>query len=156
MRKFPITAILENIRSAHNVGAMLRTADGANIQDMYLLGITPYPPHERVLKTALGAENSVAWHHEKNSAAALEELAEKMTLVAVEITENAKIYFNNTFSKPVGVIFGNEITGVSESALKLSNQVIKIPMFGKKTSLNVATSFGIIIYEIIRQWQQHA
>ena len=156
MKKFPIVAILDNIRSALNVGAMLRTADGANIQEMYLLGITPYPPHDRVLKTALGAQNSVVWHHENNSARVLEELAKKMTLVSVEITENAKIYFNYTFPKPVGVIFGNEITGVSDFALNKSLEVVKIRMFGKKSSLNVATSFGIIIFEIIRQWQQHA
>lgn len=154
MQKFPVTAILENIRSAFNVGAMFRTADGANIEKLWLTGFTPYPPHNRIPKTALGAIESVSWEHSEETKNVISRVAETMPLVAVEITDSAVSYYDFRFPRPVALIFGNEVTGVSEFALEKSSAVVKIPMYGSKTSLNVATSFGIILFDVIRQWQQ--
>ena len=154
MQRFPIVAILENIRSALNVGAMFRTADCAHIQKLVLAGITPYPPHNRIPKTALGATETVPWQHEQNSEQVIAEIAQTLPLIAIEVTPKAVSYYDFKFPKPVALVFGNEITGVSQASLKKSRAVVKIPMFGSKESLNVATTFGIILFEILRQWQQ--
>ncbi|MCA9383725.1 TrmH family RNA methyltransferase [Candidatus Dojkabacteria bacterium] len=149
-----ITVVLENIRSALNVGAMFRTSDAAGITKLILSGITPYPPHNRIPKTALGAIDYVTWEHNKNSEEVIDQVSAEMPLVSIELTDEAIDYTSYEFPEPCAILFGNEITGVSDYAIAKSTQVVKVPMFGKKESLNVATTYGIIVYEIIRQWSK--
>jgi len=148
-----ITIVLENIRSALNVGAIFRTCDATQSQKLYLLGITPYPPHNKIPKTALGAENTVNWEYIKNYET--EEFIAKLPtpIISVELASNAtNIYTSNLPAQECTLIFGHEIKGVSDFFLSISNYVYKVPMFGKKESLNVATTVGITSYEILRKW----
>ena len=150
---FPITIILDNIRSALNVGAIFRTADGAGIKQLILSGITPYPPHNKIPKTALGAIEMISWKHSKNTMQTMSELKkDKNQIISVEQTNDSKLYTSINFLKPTTLIFGNEISGVSEDILNKSDATIYIPMHGDKKSLNVATTVGIVVYEVIRQW----
>lgn len=154
--KFPIHIVLENIRSAFNVGAIFRTADAAGIEKLWLTGITPYPPHNRIPKTALGATKSVDWEYDKDPINILKKLKqEEISIVASELTNNSKPYTDFQFPKPIAIVFGNEIAGVSDEALSLCNETLAIPMHGEKESLNVEVSVGIIVYEIIRQFTQN-
>ena len=155
--KFPISIILEDIRSAFNVGAIFRTADAAGIEKIYLTGITPYPPHNRIPKTALGATETVAWEYSKSIEPVLTTLKEKgTTIIAAELAKDAKIYTDYNFAgnKQLAIVFGHEINGVTKETLRKCDAVVKIPMFGEKESLNVEVSCGIIIYEIVRQLQK--
>lgn len=149
--KFPVKVVLEDIRSAFNVGAIFRTSDAAGIDELILTGITPYPPHNRIPKTALGAIETVNWRYFHDKSDALDYCGKYSPLVAVEIMEEAASYLDFKFPSPVTLVFGNEITGVSPETLKKCDYVVKIPMFGQKHSLNVATSYGIVVYEIVRQ-----
>ncbi|MBW7953174.1 TrmH family RNA methyltransferase [Candidatus Dojkabacteria bacterium] len=152
-KKHNIIAILEDIRSAHNVGAMFRTSEGAGISELILTGITPYPPHNRIPKTALGSIENVNWKHNPDKQSVYEDLKLKnIPLVVIEINNKSKPYTEYSFTEPIAVVFGNEIQGVSELATSYADATLHVPMFGKKESLNVATVFGIIIYEIIRQY----
>jgi 23S rRNA (guanosine2251-2'-O)-methyltransferase len=153
MKKFPLVVVLDNIRSALNVGAMFRTSDGAGVQKIYLTGITPYPPHNKIPKTALGAIEMMDWEYNKNTIDVLNNLKnDGYKLISVELTENAENYSKIEYKKPTALIFGNEINGISKEILDLSDSVVYIPMYGKKESLNVATTFGIMVYEVVRQW----
>jgi tRNA G18 (ribose-2'-O)-methylase SpoU len=151
-KKHGITVILEDIRSALNVGAIFRTSDGAGIEKLFLTGITPYPPHNRIPKTALGSVETVQWEYSKDAFVVASKIAKQMPLVAVEITSKAIKYTDHRFSDPVAIIMGNEIAGISKRIMDLCSAVVKIPMFGSKESLNVATAYGIVVYEIIRQY----
>lgn len=155
-KKFQIKVILDNIRSALNVGAIFRTCDAVNIEKLCLCGITAYPPHNRIPKTALGAVESVSWEHYKTTREAITGIrkSRKIEIVSVELTKDAVDFWNYKFKQSVTLVFGNEITGVSEEILKLSDAKVKIPMFGTKKSLNVATSCGIVLYEVIRQLEK--
>jgi tRNA G18 (ribose-2'-O)-methylase SpoU len=152
-KRHPITVILEDIRSALNVGAIFRTSDGAWIEKLYLTGITPYPPHNRIPKTALGSIETVPWEHSRDSQHIVEQIAKQMPVIAIELTDDAEIYTDFDFPAPAAIILGNEITGVSDASLKQCTKVVKIPMYGSKESLNVATAYGIVVYEIIRQYK---
>jgi len=149
---FPIKVILEDIRSAFNVGSVFRTSDAAGIEELILTGITPYPPHNRIPKTALGAIETVNWKYIPEKTKALDYCEQDSTLIAVELTDDAVSYLDYDFTKPVTIIFGNEISGVSTDTLKQCDTIVKIPMFGSKESLNIANSYGIVVYEIVRQW----
>lgn len=154
MTNNPIHVILEDIRSAFNVGAFFRTSDAAGIEKLWLTGITPYPPHNRIPKTALGAIETVPWEYSVDINETISKLQEKnISIVGVELTTNAKDYTQIKFDKPTALIFGNEINGISDSTLEKCDHIAKIPMFGQKKSLNVEVSYGIMVYEIIRQWQ---
>lgn len=155
MGQHKITVILEDIRSALNVGAIFRTSDGAGIEELVLAGITPYPPHNRIPKTALGAVENVKWSHYRDQKEAIDIVSKNQPLVAVELTEDAVEYTDFNFPEPVAIIFGNEISGVSKYALSKSIAKVKIPMHGIKESLNIATSYGIVVYEIIRQYKHN-
>lgn len=152
MKNFPIKVLLEDIRSAFNVGSIFRTSDAAGIEELILTGITPYPPHNRIPKTALGATESVKWQYIPDKMSAVEYCGKTTEIIGVEITEDAISYFDYDFRKPVTLVFGNEITGVSEEMLRKCKKVVKIPMYGTKHSLNIATSYGIVVYEMVRQW----
>jgi tRNA G18 (ribose-2'-O)-methylase SpoU len=146
-------ALLENIRSLMNVGAVFRSADAFGIEKLYLTGFTGTPPHREIHKTALGATESVAWEHSPDPIAVAERLiAQGRTLVAVEHTDQSQaVYRLRTMDIPHPVfVFGNEINGVSDEMLKRCKFGIEIPQFGAKHSINVAVAAGIVFYEFTR------
>lgn len=154
-----IVAVLQNIRSIHNVGSIFRTADGAGIKKLYLCGITPTPLdrfgkyRNDFKKVALGAERSIVWEHIPALRGAYKKLkAEGFHLVAVEQSEKSVPYERyRPRSKKIALIFGNEVKGLPKSALEQANAVVEISMRGKKESLNVAVAFGIMAYHFISQ-----
>jgi len=145
-----IVVILDNVRSVLNVGAILRTCDGAGVKKLYLAGITPEVTHKKIAKTALGAEAYVKSEHVKSAIEVVEELKkEGFEIISVEQTSKSEDYSKVEYSDKVCLIFGNEISGVSSELLDLSNKVVELPMFGKKNSLNVATTVGIVVYHVV-------
>jgi len=154
-KRFPIYVILDNIRSALNVGAIFRTCDAVRVSHLYLCGITCYPPHNRIPKTALGAIDTVPWSHVSSTERAIDQLKiinDQCAIITVEKTASSKSIWDYYFKFPTALVFGNEISGVEKGIIKKSDAVVKIPMFGKKESLNVATSCGVVLYEIARQY----
>ena len=144
-----IYGLIENVRSLYNVGAIFRTADGAGVNKLFLTGITGQPPHREIRKVALGAEESVPWEYIPETATLVEKLKrEDVQIVVLEATEKSIPYDQADFEFPVCLVVGHEYNGVSEEILKSADSVIKIPMRGKKISLNVAVAFGIAIYEM--------
>ena len=150
--KFPIVAVLENVRSAYNVGSLFRTADAFLIEAVYLCGYTAFPPHKEIRKTALGAEETVTWHHFKDPVDAISDLrAQGYAVYAVEqAVDSWKLGSFSVEEDKVAVIFGNEVTGVEQSTIALCDGVIEIPQLGMKHSLNVATAAGVVLWELIR------
>jgi len=150
-----IYLILDNLRSAHNVGAIFRTADATRVKKIFLCGITPTPSEEkqgnrRVKKASVGADKFVKWSYVKNIKAKIEKLKKQgVSIVALEQTPESINYCQAKYNFPLALVIGNEIEGVGESVLKLADQKIEIPMYGKKNSLNVATATGIALYKIL-------
>lgn len=161
--------ILHDIRSAYNVGAIFRTADGAGVKKIYLSGYTPCPltdnPGEKLrkkekleisraqkmlAKTALGAEKSVAWEKVDDLNLLIEKLRqEKFQIISLEKTANAVAIKDFAKTFPSALILGNEVEGVSEETLQQSDAIIFIPMHGEKESLNVSVAAGIAMYEFL-------
>ncbi len=151
--KFPVIAVLENIRSAYNVGSVFRTADAFLIQAVYLVGYTAFPPHKEIRKTALGAEESVEWKHFRTMEEALEDLrALGYTIWAAEQTNESKLLqdFSQDINTGMAIVFGNEVSGVESSTLALCDGSLEIPQLGMKHSLNIATAAGVVLWELIR------
>jgi 23S rRNA (guanosine2251-2'-O)-methyltransferase len=140
--------ILDNVRSAFNVGSIFRTCDGAGVKKLYLCGITPTKEHKKIKKTALGAEEYLDSEHIKDAAELITALKKDgFTIVSVEQTSDSIDYKEFTYPPKVAFIFGNEITGVDKNLITNSDRIIDIEMRGKKNSLNVATTVGIILYK---------
>ncbi|HYO22439.1 MAG TPA: RNA methyltransferase [Flavisolibacter sp.] len=150
--KIPVIVVLENIRSAYNVGSIFRTADAFLLQSMYICGYTAYPPHKEIKKTALGADESVTWKHFKNIEEAIGEIrADGFKVYAVEQAVGSwKLGSFTTEDEKVAVVFGNEVTGVDQRTIALCDGVIEIPQLGMKHSLNVATAAGVVLWELVR------
>lgn len=151
--KFPVIAVLENIRSAYNVGSVFRTADAFLIQGVYLVGYTAYPPHKEIRKTALGAEETVEWKHFRTIEEAIYELRAKgYRIWAAEQTNGSQLLqeFSEDIKKGIAVVFGNEVNGVESSTLALCDGSLEIPQLGMKHSLNIATAAGVVLWELIR------
>jgi 23S rRNA (guanosine2251-2'-O)-methyltransferase len=151
--KIPVVAVLENIRSAYNVGSVFRTADAFLLEGIYICGYTAKPPHKEIRKTALGAEDTVAWKHFGNASQAVELLKQEgFKVYAVEQTENSisLASFKQNGSEKIAVIFGNEVTGVEQSTIQLCDGTIEIPQHGMKHSLNIATAAGIVLWELAK------
>jgi len=151
--KLPVIAVLENVRSAYNVGSLFRTADAFLLQSVYITGYTAYPPHKEIHKTALGAEDSVSWKYFKTAAEAIQELKRLGYIVfAVEQVRNANMLQQADFSslEKVAVVFGNEVNGVEQPTIDLCDGAIEIPQLGMKHSLNIATAAGVVLWEIVR------
>jgi 23S rRNA (guanosine2251-2'-O)-methyltransferase len=147
-----LSVLLDNIRSAHNVGAIFRTADGADIRHLYLCGFTPTPVENPALaKTALGAENLIPWSQHLNGLALAEDLREKgYVLLALECTSKATPIYRYKAEppdeRPSVLVVGNERAGVDPGILALCDEVVALPMAGQKASLNVAVAFGAAAY----------
>ncbi|HYF31590.1 MAG TPA: RNA methyltransferase [Chitinophagaceae bacterium] len=152
--KMPVVAILENIRSAYNVGSVFRTADAFLLQGICICGYTAYPPHKEIKKTALGSEETVHWERYATAAEAIAQLRnEGYKIYAVEQTEGS-IPLQQFMRDPrdkIAVVFGNEVTGVEQSTILLCDGSIEIPQLGMKHSLNIATAAGIVLWEMVRR-----
>jgi 23S rRNA (guanosine2251-2'-O)-methyltransferase len=151
--KLPVIVVLENIRSAYNVGSVFRTADAFLLEAIYICGYTCKPPHKEIKKTALGAEDSVLWKHFENTDAAIQALHESgYKVFAVEQAEGSTMLNNLDYvaGEKIAVIFGNEVSGVEQDTIRQCVGCIEIPQFGVKHSLNIATAAGVVLWELVR------
>jgi 23S rRNA (guanosine2251-2'-O)-methyltransferase len=150
--QLPAAALLDNVRSMYNVGAFFRAADGVGLKKMYLCGITSYPPKKAISKTALGAEEVVAWEHSWDAIQTVEELRRSgFEIAAIETTSHSVDLFDWQPKFPVCVTFGNEVEGLQPELLAIADTHVRIPMLGRKGSLNVATAAGVVFYELLRK-----
>ncbi|MCL4235275.1 MAG: RNA methyltransferase [Deltaproteobacteria bacterium] len=146
-----VTLILDNIRSAYNVGAMFRTADAVGASRLMLCGITAHPPNAKLEKTALGAIDVVPWSYHAATAWAIDELrAAGVAIVGLEAAPGATPIHDFAWPDAVALVVGNEVTGISREVLARCDAVVAIPMVGVKNSLNVASAAAIALYEIRR------
>jgi len=150
--KIPVIVVLENIRSAYNVGSVFRTADAFLIEAVYICGYSAQPPHKEIKKTALGAEETVSWKHFTDAAEAIAQLKnEQYEVYAVEQVENSiSLEKLKPGNQKIAVVFGNEVKGVEQSTIQLCDGSIEIPQLGMKHSLNIATAAGVVLWEIVR------
>lgn len=151
--KFPVIAVLENIRSAYNVGSVFRTADAFLLSAIYLTGYCPLPGHKEIKKTALGAEESVSWKHFETTEEAIIFLKESGYKVFAIEQVLGSISLQDINFKPdekVALIFGNEVTGVEQKTIELCDGCIEIPQVGMKHSINIANAAAIVFWEMVR------
>lgn len=150
VKRLPVHIILNSIRSNYNVGSIFRTSDGAMIEKLYLCGYTPHPPKKEIMKTALGATESINWEYVKDPKEVIQKLkTDSIKIGALELTSSSFPYYEmkeNIF--PLALIIGNEITGISQELLDLCDFSIEIPQYGIKQSLNVAVAYGVALYEL--------
>ena len=147
--KMPLTVVLDDVRSMHNVGSVLRTADAFRVEQVVLCGITGTPPHPEIHKTALGAEDSVSWRHCTSALEAVEELrAQGVTVLSVEQAEGSTMLpaFRPEPDRRYAVVLGNEVKGVHQEVIDHSDGCLEIPQHGTKHSMNVSVTAGIVIY----------
>jgi tRNA G18 (ribose-2'-O)-methylase SpoU len=138
----------------HNVGSAFRTCDAFNVERLYLCGITATPPQKEIAKTALGATESVDWTYKENVAELAKELkSDGYAILLVEQTDNSVMLHDFDFAqyKKIALFVGNEVFGISDELLSLSDAAIEIPQFGTKHSLNVAVATGIVLWEAVKQ-----
>lgn len=151
--RLPVYALLDNVRSAWNVGSMFRTADAAGLAGLYLAGMTATPPRPDLEKTALGATRTVPWDYWRDPVAAVHHLqAAGIRVVALEQTDCAVDWLEFDCPFPLCFVVGHEVNGVGTEVLALADAVVEIPMAGAKDSLNVAVSFGLLAFELRRRW----
>lgn len=144
-----LVVVLDNVRSAHNVGSAFRTADSFKIDKVWLCGICAVPPSAEIHKSALGAENSVEWEHVDETMEAVRRLkADGYTIVSAEQTVGSVMLdeFEPVKGKRYAVVFGNEVSGVSQEVVDASDFSLEIPQYGTKHSLNVSVSIGVILW----------
>ncbi len=154
--KMPLTVVLDNIRSLNNIGSVFRTSDAFRVEHIALCGITATPPHREIHKTALGAEESVGWSYHEDTAECVNILKERgYRVYAVELAhESLKLDKDLVATdRPIALVFGNEIEGVSEEVMSLCNGFLEIPQYGTKHSLNVSCAAAIAIWEISKQFR---
>ncbi len=155
LRSLPVAVLLDNVRSLYNVGAFFRTMDAAACQELIVCGITGYPPKRAIAKTALGADQTVSWRREPDAlAAAVAAQQAGYELAAVETSARAVDLFDWTPQFPVCLMFGHEVDGVRPELLERADTHVRIPMLGRKHSLNVATSGGVVIFELLRKYRR--
>ena len=153
--RHPVMAVLENIRSIHNVGSMFRTSDAAAIEKVFLTGFTGTPEHRGIHKSALGAQETVPWEQVPDVHALCSKLRSAgATIASLEITDTPTYASDLTLANfPLCLVVGNELGGVSEEALELSDIALEIPQYGSKQSLNVSVAFGIAVFDIVRRYR---
>lgn len=153
----PLIVVLDNVRSMNNVGSIFRTADAFLLEGIYLCGITSQPPHREIEKTALGATSTVAWTYFKDISEAITELKQlEYVIVSVEQTDNS-IVLDNFLPLPekkYALIFGHEMNGISEEAIKMSDFALEVPQYGTKHSLNIAVCAGIVVWDFYSKIQK--
>lgn len=154
MKKIPLIVILDDVRSLNNIGSIFRTADAFAVEHIFLCGITATPPHPDIHKTALGAEDSVSWSHEKSITA----LIERLKFQGVAVCSIEQVHQSISLSdfvvesnKKYAIILGNEVKGVNQDAVDASDYCIEIPQCGTKHSLNVSISAGVVMWDLFKQ-----
>ncbi|NRB60778.1 MAG: RNA methyltransferase [Winogradskyella sp.] len=157
--KSPIIIVLDNIRSLNNIGSVFRTSDAFLIKKIYLCGITAQPPHNDIRKTALGSTETVAWEHHESTTKVIEKLKSiGVKICSIEQAENA-IMLNEFEPQPnttYAFVFGNEVKGVQQEVIDISDSVIEIPQFGTKHSLNISVSTGVVIWDVFNKIKNKA
>jgi tRNA G18 (ribose-2'-O)-methylase SpoU len=150
----PVRVLLENVRSLYNVGAFFRTADGVALEKLCLAGITGYPPQNMITKTALGAEETVSWEYIREPGPVVSEMrSEGWEIAAIETSMHAVDLFDWQPRFPVCVLFGHETDGLTPALAALADTHIRIPMLGRKHSLNVASAGSVVLYELLRKYR---
>ena len=151
--KLPLTVVLDNVRSRHNIGAVFRTADAFRLEKIWLCGCCSTPPNPEIHKTALGAEDTVAWQYTQDTVSAVQSLkADGYRIFAVEQTEGSlslstlKAEDLRLTNNRLAIVFGHEVFGVQQEIVDLCDGAIEIPQYGTKHSLNVSVAAGIVIY----------
>ena len=155
--KTPLIIILDNIRSLNNIGSVFRTADAFLIEKIYLCGITAQPPHKDIQRTALGATDSVAWEYAENTLDVVKKLQNEGVVVAsIEQAEKTIALQDVDVEKDtrLAVVFGNEVKGVQQEIVSMSDVVIEIPQYGTKHSLNISVSCGVVIWDLFCKLQR--
>mmetsp|Transcript_13196 Transcript_13196/g.33820 ORF Transcript_13196/g.33820 Transcript_13196/m.33820 type:complete len:317 (+) Transcript_13196:8-958(+) len=153
LRKHPLHLVLDNVRSAHNVGNLYRAAEAARIECVHACGITPTPPEPKLLKTAMGAAEYVPHRHDGSTLRVVKELqASGVAVWACETSERSCDLRDVELPQPLALVLGNELIGVDTEVLKIADGIVEIPCFGVKNSLNVATAGSVVMWEAIRQW----
>jgi 23S rRNA (guanosine2251-2'-O)-methyltransferase len=151
--KFPVCVVLDNIRSLHNVGSVFRSADAFCVDKLWLCGYTPQPPNREIRKTAIGAEETVAWEYAADAVALAKQLkADGWKLVVVEQTDASVSLpdFHAANGARIALVLGNEVDGVQAGIVDLCDAAVEIPQFGTKHSLNVSVAAGIVLYEVVK------
>jgi len=152
--KIPVTVVLDNVRSLHNVGSVFRTCDAFKIKKIFLCGITGMPPNKEIHKTALGATESVKWTYKESAIELIKELKNKnYEIIAIEQAEGSVLlrdFFIDKNNQYV-LVFGNEVKGISQEIMDICNTAIEIPQYGTKHSLNISVCAGIVIWEIFNK-----
>ncbi|MEO6908533.1 MAG: RNA methyltransferase [Abditibacteriaceae bacterium] len=155
--RFPFYGVLDCLRSAHNVGSIFRTCDGAGVDGLTLCGYTPAPPHRHLAKTALGAVDVVPWQKFETVEEAITDLrARNIHVIALEKTESSVSLYDYPLEFPLALVCGNEAAGLSPEVCALCDATVHLPMFGHKNSLNVSVAFGVAIYEVQRRFGELA
>ena len=152
--KLPLTVVLDNVRSLHNIGSVFRTSDAFRVECIYLCGITATPPHPEMHKTALGAEFTVDWKYVDNAVEAVDNLhREGYVVYSVEQAEHSVMLEDIQLEqgKRYAVVLGNEVKGVQQEVIDHSDGCIEIPQYGTKHSLNVSVTAGIVIWDLFKQ-----
>ncbi len=153
--RLPFHAVLDCIRSAHNVGSIFRTGDGANISELLICGYSPVPPHRHLSKTALGAVDVVPWRHFETAEEAIDDLKSRgVQVLAVELTKDSVSLYEFSLQFPVALVMGNEADGLSQATIEKCDATVHLPMRGHKNSLNVSVAFGAVMYEVLRRYEQ--
>lgn len=154
--RFPIVLVLDNLRSAYNVGSIFRTAECAYIEEIVLCGITAKPPHPGVEKTALGTTSLIPWRYEDEIGRAIDKLRDKgFKIVSLELTDRSvPIQSLRREDFPLALVVGNEVFGVSQEILDRSDIIVEIPLFGEKESLNVAVAVGVALFLLIEKLRE--
>jgi len=152
--KIPVIAVLDNVRSMNNVGSIFRSSDAFLLESIFLCGYTPRPPHRDINKTALGATDTVTWEYHENILPALDMLKQKgYQVYAVEQAEGS-IMLNDLVvdkSAKIALVFGNEVEGVQDEVISISDKCIEIPQSGMKHSLNISVAAGIVFWQLYKQ-----
>lgn len=155
--KLPLVVVLDNVRSLHNVGSVFRTSDAYLVQRIFLCGITAIPPSAEIHKTALGAEDSVEWHYFPKTEDALQQLKnEGFVVLSVEQAKNSLslISLQLDADKKYAIVLGNEVKGVQQQVVDMSDGCVELPQYGTKHSLNVSVTAGIVIWDFYKQMQK--
>ena len=149
-KKDPVIVLLDNVRSLHNVGSVFRTCDAMAVEKLYLCGITAKPPHREIQKTAIGATESVNWEYIEDTISIIHRYKkEGYTIISVEQTSNSIALGNyNWKNEKVLLIFGNEVDGVQQKIIDLSDFSLEIPQWGTKHSFNITVSAGIVLWDL--------
>ncbi len=151
----PLSILLDQVRSLYNVGAFFRLADAAGVARLYLTGITGHPPSHALTKTALGAEQSVSWEHHWDPLPLVQRLREQdYEIAAIETSARAIDLFEWQPRFPACILFGHEVDGIRPELRDLCDTHVRLPMLGRKHSLNVAVAGGVVVYELLRKYRQ--